>query len=389
MMKIAQISPLCEAVPPVGYGGTERVVAYLTDALLELGCEVTLFASADSGTAAQLVPMRDCALRLDSQGLTSETAAHLVMLKQIRERAHEFDVLHFHLAPLHLPLFEQYAHRTVTTLHGRLDFKDYPPLYRAWPQYPLVSISHRQRAPLPDANWLGTVHHGLPLAAFPFTPGPTGSYLAFLGRLSREKRPHLAIKLALRAGVPLKIAAKIDDAEREYFEESIRPLLGDPLIEFVGEIGEAEKLAFLRDALAMLFPIDWPEPFGLVMIESLACGTPVIAWNQGSVPEVIDHGITGHIVDCEQDALAAIEWARSVDRAQIRQVFERRFSSHAMARRYLELYRKLLRQRLHDPAAAAAVVGAAATVGRGHSSAITTGAAGSISGPGFGMSAGA
>jgi len=388
MMKIAQISPLCEAVPPMAYGGTERVVAYLTDALLELGCEVTLFASADSGTGAQVVPMRDCAIRLDSNGLKSETAAHLAMLKQIRERAHEFDVLHFHLEHLHFPLFEQYAARTVTTLHGRLDYKDYPPLYRAWPQYPLVSISHRQRAPLTNANWLGTVHHGLPLAAYPFTPGPTGKYLAFLGRISPEKRPHLAIELALKAGVPLQLAAKVDNADRDYFEESIRPLLRNPLIEFIGEIGEADKFDFLRGALALLFPIDWPEPFGLVMIESLACGTPVIAWNHGSVPEVIDDGITGCIVDCEQDALAAIEWAGSVDRSRIRQVFERRFSSHAMARRYLELYRKLLRQRHHDPVPAAAV--AAAAGGRAHGAALSTGAASGIPGAvGFGMSAGA
>lgn len=387
MMKIAQISPLCEAVPPAGYGGTERVVAYLTDALLELGCDVTLFASADSGTSAHLVPMRDCAIRLDAQGLKSETAAHLAMLKQIRERAYEFDVLHFHLEHLHFPLFEQFAHRTVTTLHGRLDYKDYRPLFSAWPEYPLVSISHRQRAPLADANWLGTVHHGLPLAAFPFMPGPSGRYLAFLGRISPEKRPHLAIELALRAGVPLKIAAKIDDADRDYFEASIRPLLVNPLIEFVGEIGEAAKPEFLRGALALLFPIDWPEPFGLVMIESLACGTPVIGWNQGSVPEVIDDGITGRIVDCEQDALAAIDWARSVERPRIRQVFERRFSSHAMARRYLELYRRLLRLRHHDPVPAAAAVGAVATVGRPLGGTITPAATGSSGGAGFGMSA--
>ena len=384
MMKIAQISPLCEAVPPVAYGGTERVVAYLTDALLDLGCDVTLFASADSSTRARSIPMRDCAIRLDTNGLKSETAAHLAMLKQIRERAHEFDVLHFHLEHLHFPVFEQLAHRTVTTLHGRLDFKDYPAFYRSWAQYPLISISHSQRAPLADANWLGNVHHGLPLAAFPFKPVPAGEYLAFLGRISPEKRPHLAIELALKAGIPLKIAAKVDDADRDYFEESIRPLLGNPQIEFVGEIDESEKLPFLRGALAMLFPIDWPEPFGLVMIEALACGTPVIAWNAGSVPEVIDDGITGRIVECEQDALEAIEWARSADRPLIRQTFERRFSSHAMARRYLELYRKLLRLRHHDAAAApAGVISAAAGVGRARGGAIPTGTSSSIGSSGF------
>lgn len=387
MIKIAQIAPLCEAVPPVAYGGTERVVAYLTDALIELGCDVTLFASAESATRARLVPMRDCAIRLDGAGLKCETAAHLAMLKQIRERAHEFDVLHFHLEHLHFPLFEPYAHRTVTTLHGRLDFKDYPALYRAWPQYPLVSISQSQRAPLRDANWLGTVHHGLPPAAFPFTRAAPGTYLAFLGRISPEKGPHLAIELALKAGVPLKIAAKIDHADRDYFEESIRPLLDNPLIEFVGEIGEAQKRQFLRAALALLFPIDWPEPFGLVMIEALACGTPVIAWNQGSVPEVIEEGITGRIVECEQDALAAIAWARSADRVRIRQVFERRFSAQTMARRYLELYRKLQRLRHHEPAPAA-VVGASA-IARAHGGAITTGATSSIGGAGFKLTAGA
>ena len=347
-MKIAQIAPLCEAVPPAAYGGTERVVSYLTDALLDLGCDVTLFASADSHTRARLVPMRDSAVRLDSAELKSETAAHLTMLKQIRERAHEFDVLHFHLEHLHFPVFEQYAARCLTTLHGRLDFKDYPPLYRAWAQYPLVSISNRQRAPMLDANWLGTVHHGLPSSGFPYTPVANGGYLAFLGRISPEKGPHVAIELALRARVPLKIAAKVDDVDREYFEESIRPMLGDPLIEFVGEIGEADKRAFLGRALALLFPIDWPEPFGLVMIESFACGTPVIAWNHGSVPEVLDDGITGRIVECEHSALQAIAWAGGVDRARIREVFERRFSSHAMARRYLELYRKLVPLRHHE-----------------------------------------
>lgn len=388
MMKIAQIAPLCEAVPPVAYGGTERVVAYLTDALLELGCDVTLFASAGSGTGAHVVPMRDRAIRLDTRGLACETAAHLSMLKRIRERVHEFDLLHFHLEHLHFPLFEQFAHRTVTTLHGRLDFKDYPALYRAWPQYPLVSISHRQRTPLPDANWLGTVHHGLPPAAFPFRAGPAGSYLAFLGRISPEKRPHLAIELALSAGVPLKIAAKINDYDQDYFEQSIRPLLGDPRIEFVGEIGECDKVALLRGALALLFPIDWPEPFGLVMIESLACGTPVIAWNQGSVPEVIDDGTTGRIVECKRDALAAIRWARSADRQRIRQVFERRFSAHAMARRYLELYRKLLRLR-HRDSTPAAVGDMAASVGRAHGGAVTSGATGSIGAAGVSVSAGA
>jgi glycosyltransferase involved in cell wall biosynthesis len=349
MLKVAQIAPLCEAVPPLAYGGTERVVAYLCDALLDLGCDVTLFASADSRTRAKLVPMRARALRLDDNPLKSELAAHLSMLKQVRMLAHEFDILHFHLDGLHFPLFEHCAHRTITTLHGRLDLIDYSRLYEAWPQYPLVAISHRQRAPLACANWLGTVPHGIPLASYPYTPRAAGSYLAFLGRISPEKRPHLAIELARRAGVPLKLAAKVDDADRDYFRDSIKPLLGDPAIEFVGEIGEADKPKFLGEALALLFPIDWPEPFGLVMIEAMACGTPVIAWPQGSVPEVIDEGLTGRIVESEQAALEAIDWARGVDRTRIRRAFERRFTSYAMGRRYLELYRQLVRTRRAEP----------------------------------------
>jgi len=344
-MKIAQIAPLCEAVPPRTYGGTERVVAYLTDALVELGCDVTLFASAEAHTRARLVVMRDQAIRLDAHPIKSEVAAHLTMLKQVRALAHEFDLLHFHMEPLQFPLFEQVAHRTLTTQHGRLDCKDLAPMYRAWPQYPLVSISHRQRAPLAAAYWVGNVPHGIPASAYPFSAHGSGGYLAFLGRISPEKRPDVAIRVARLAGVPLKIAAKVDRVDVDYFRETIRPLLDHPLIEYVGEIGEDQKAAFLGNALALLFPIDWPEPFGLVMIEAMATGTPVIAWNHGSVPEVVDEGVTGRIVDSDQAAIEAIDWARSADRARIRQVFERRFSAHTMARRYLEIYRHLLRRK--------------------------------------------
>ena len=333
-MKIAQIAPLNEAVPPRTYGGTERIVAYLTDELVTLGCDVTLFASAEARTRGRLAPMRDRAIRLDNHPLKSECAAHLSMLKQVQARAHEFDVLHF-------PLFESVAPRTLTTLHGRLDCKDYDGLFRAWPQYPLVSISHRQRLPLAHANWVGNVPHGIPAGAYPFTPRNRGDYLAFLGRIAPEKRPDLAIRIAQRAGIALKIAAKVDNVDVEYFRAAVRPLLDDPLIEFIGEIGEVRKGTFLGEALALLFPIDWPEPFGLVMIEAMACGTPVIAFNRGSVPEVIDDGITGAVVDSEDAAVEAIAWARSADRRRIRAVFEQRFSAATMARRYLRIYRQL------------------------------------------------
>ena len=365
-MRIAQIAPLCEAVPPKTYGGTERVVAYLTDALVDLGCAVTLFASAEARTRARLIAMRDQAIRLDTDPLTSELAAHLTMLKQVRSLAHEFDLLHFHMEALHFPLFEQVAHRTLTTLHGRQDCKDLAPLYRAWPQYPLVSISHRQRSPLAGAHWVGTVPHGIPLSAYPFSAHANRDYLAFRGRISPEKRPDVAIRVARLAGVPLKIAAKVDRADAEYFRQTIRPLLDHPLVEYIGEIGEDQKAAFLGNALALMFPINWPEPFGLVMIEAMACGTPVIAWNHGSVPEVIDDGITGRIVDSDQAAVIAIDWARSVDHVRIREVCERRFSAHTMARRYLEIYRHVLRRKslevLPGSAAAGTVAVAAGTV---------------------------
>ena len=337
-MKIAQIAPLCEAVPPPLYGGTERIVAWLTDALVALGHEVTLFASADSHTRARLVPGRDRALRMDPAPLKSDLAAHLSMLHQVRARAAEFDVLHFHIDLLHFPMFEEFAARTITTLHGRLDLKDLDNAYQRWPRYPLVSISDDQRRPLRFANWRGTVHHGLPSSLLPFSPRAGGGYLAFLGRISPEKRPDRAIAIARATGIPLRIAAKVDDADRQYFRESIEPLLDDPLVEFVGEIGDAEKARFLGDAAALLFPIDWPEPFGLVMIEAMACGTPVVAWNRGSVPEVLDDGITGRIVDSLDAAADAVREVVGYDRRRIRATFERRFSSAAMARRYEDLY---------------------------------------------------
>jgi glycosyltransferase involved in cell wall biosynthesis len=340
-VRIAQVAPLYEAVPPRLYGGTERIVAHLTDALVELGHEVTLFASADARTRAKLVPVRDQAIRLDPNPLKSDLAAHLSMLHELHRRAGEFDVLHFHVDLVHFPFFEEIAGRTVTTLHGRLDLKDLAGAYRRWPDYPLVSISRHQREPLPWANWVATVAHGVREDLYRFTAAPEGGYLAFLGRISPEKRPDRAIAIARRAGLRLKIAAKVDAADRAYFERVVEPLLADPLVEFVGEIGDAEKSGFLGDAAALLFPVDWPEPFGLAMIEAMACGTPVVAWRRGSVPEVGDNGVTGFVVASEDEAVAAVHRVSGLDRRRVRTVFERRFTATVMARNYVDLYRRL------------------------------------------------
>lgn len=341
-MRIAQVAPLVEAVPPKLYGGTERIVSYLTEELVRAGHEVTLFASGDSCTSARLVALRERALRLDPAVL--DAVPHiLVMLAEVRRRAAQFDVLHFHVDFLHFPIFHDLAAHTVTTLHGRADLPDLPPLYRYFPQYPLVSISNDQRRPLASANWIGTVYHGLPSGLLEFTAVPRGGYLAFLGRMSPEKRPDRAIEIAQRAGLPLRMAAKVDDADREYFDRTIAPLLDQPLVEFIGEIGEAEKSAFLGNARALLFPIDWPEPFGLVIIEAMACGTPVIAYPCGSVPEVIEDGVTGFIVAGIEEAVRAVERLDRLDRRRIRAVFELQFSAARMTRDYEALYAKVAR----------------------------------------------
>ena len=347
-MKIAQVAPLYEAVPPRLYGGTERVVAHLCDALIELGHEVTLFSSADAETRAELVPVRDQAIRLDPAPLKSDLAAHLTMLCEVRRLQDRFDVIHFHVDLVHFPMFEAIASRTLTTLHGRLDIKDLSETYRRWPKYPLASISNAQRTALPFANWAGTVYHGFPKALYRFTPEPRG-YLAFLGRMSPEKGPDRAIAIAKRLGMPLKMAAKVDAADAAYFQERIKPLLDHPLIEFIGEIGDSEKSDFLGGAEALLFPIEWPEPFGLVTIEAMACGTPVIAYDYGAAPEVIDGGVTGFVVAGEDEAADAVQAARRLDRREVRRRFERRFSATAMARGYLDLYADRLARRTSAP----------------------------------------
>jgi glycosyltransferase involved in cell wall biosynthesis len=344
-MQVGLVSPLYEAVPPKLYGGTERVVAYLADALVDLGHDVTLFAAADATTKAHLVAVRDQPIRLDSHPLKSDMAAHLVQLHEVKRRANRFDIIHVHFDLLHFPFFAEIAQRTPTTLHGRLDVKDLAQAYLRWPQYPLISISNSQRAPLRFANWLGTVHHGLPRAVFRFSPCPSGGYLAFLGRISPEKRADRAIAIAKRVGLPLKIAAKVDAVDRAYYQETIKPLLRDPSVEFVGEISEQEKSEFLGNAIALLFPIDWPEPFGLATIEAMACGTPVIAWNLGSIPEILDDGVTGRIVSSETEAADAVESVAGLDRRRIRGEFERRFCSITMANNYLKLYRRLTDRR--------------------------------------------
>lgn len=338
-MKIAQIAPLAESVPPRLYGGTERVVSYLTEELVRRGHEVTLFASGDSLTAAELVSCTGMALRLNSS-VRDAIPYQLMLLEQVRQRANEFDILHFHTDLLQFPLIRSFAHRTVTTLHGRLDLPDLKPLYAAFPEIPIVSISDDQRRPLPEANFVKTIYHGLPKDLLPFNPA-RGGYLAFLGRISPEKRPDRAIEIAVKTGMPLKIAAKIDKVDEAYWQSTIKPLVdAHDNVEYVGEVNEMGKAKFLGDAAALLFPIDWPEPFGLVMIEAMSCGTPVIAFRNGSVPEIIDYGVSGFIVDTVDAAAQMVGPALRLDRALVRRTFERRFSAGRMAADYLALYRQ-------------------------------------------------
>jgi glycosyltransferase involved in cell wall biosynthesis len=338
-VKIAQIAPLVESVPPTLYGGTERVVSWLTEELVARGHEVTLFASGDSVTAARLEPIVPRSLRLD--GIHNSTPYNVIMLDRVAARMAEFDVLHFHIDFFHYPLFRSMAHKTLTTLHGRQDLPELPALYRAFPHMPLVSISNRQREPVPPVNWMGTVYHGLPETLLQEGQGE-GGYLAFLGRICADKGPLEAIEIARRAGMTLKMAAKVDPADRQYFDEQVKPVLDiSPHVEFIGEINDSQKQDFLGRARALLFPIDWPEPFGLVMIESMACGTPVIAFNSGSVPEVMEDGLTGFVVDDIEGAVAAVGKLDRLFRPSIRSRFQERFSAGAMARDYMKIYQQL------------------------------------------------
>ena len=344
-MRIAQIAPLCECVPPKLYGGTERIVSYLTEELVRQGHDVTLFASGDSKTLAKLVPCCDMALRLNPS-IVDPLPYHIMMIEQVRQQAHEFDILHFHVDYLHASLVRQVSRPTLTTHHGRLDLPDLARFYAIFNDIPLVSISSDQRGYLRQAHWIGTVHHGLPRDLLPFQPFPQGGYLVFLGRISPEKRPDLAIEIAAKSGAPLKIAAKVDRVDQAYWDEKIQPMVrAHSNVEFVGEINEEEKADLLGKAAALLFPIDWPEPFGLVMIEAMACGTPVIALRRGSVPEILEEGISGLIVDNVEQAVAAVHRVAELDRAKVRAAFERRFTIERMAKDYVDLYRRLVASR--------------------------------------------
>jgi glycosyltransferase involved in cell wall biosynthesis len=341
-MRIAQVAPLHESVPPKLYGGTERVVSVLTEELVRMGHEVTLFASGDSITGARLVPCCPEALRL-SPTSRDQLAHHLVMLEQVFQQKENFDLIHFHIDYLHFPLSRREQVVDITTLHGRLDLPDLVPVYQVFRDMRVVSISDAQRAPLPWLNWQGTVHHGTPVDRYAFYP-EIGKYLAFLGRTSPEKGLDQAVEIAKRVGMPLKIAAKVDKADKEYFEAVIKPLLNDSLIEFVGEIGYPEKNEFLGNAAALLFPIDWPEPFGLVMTEAMACGTPVIAYPRGSVSEIMEDGITGFVVHDVDGAARAVQNIGNIDRKGVRQRFEERFSAARMAQDYVTIYERLVRK---------------------------------------------
>ncbi len=355
-MRIAQVAPLYESCPPKLYGGTERVVSYLTEELVGAGHQVTLFAGGDSETSAELRAVCPRSLRLIA-GYGEALSDHLVMLNRVMEAAPEFDIIHFHTDFLHFPLFNRMRDKTLTTLHGRLDLAELPIIYREFPSMPVVSISDAQRRALPWLNWRGTVHHGLP----PDVYGPGdggGGYLVFLGRICPDKRPDRAIEIAMKAGMPLVIAAKVDKVDVDYFENVIRPMLDHPMVDYIGEVNEARKARLLGDARALLFPIDWPEPFGLVMIEAMARGTPVVAYRHGSVPEIIDEGVTGFVVDNETAAVCAVEAAAGLDRAVVRERFEERFSVKRMTEDYLAIYAAMASGNIYDYASGAPAPGA-------------------------------
>jgi len=339
-MRIAQVAPLYESVPPKLYGGTERVVSYLTEELVRLGHQVTLFASGDSQTTARLVPCCPAALRLDTACI-DPLAHHILMLDRVFRESENFDILHFHCDYMHFPLSRRLKRLNITTLHGRLDLPDLAPLYREFTEMRVVSISNSQRTPLPWLNWQGTVYHGLPDRAFRFHSGP-GKYLAFLGRICPEKGVDTAIEIARKCGIELRIAAKVDRVDEQYFQQVIRPMLDHPLIRYIGEICESEKDEFLGNAIAMLAPVNWPEPFGISMIEAMACGTPVIAFPRGSVPEVVDDGESGFIARNVDEAVTAVSKIERLSRKKCRRIFERRFAASRMAKDYVRIYQRLL-----------------------------------------------
>ena len=342
-MKIAQVSPLYESVPPIGYGGTERVVSYLTEELVRLGHQVTLFASGDSITRAKAIPVVPHSIR-ESAGKPAGLAFHMIEMDMVAQLADEFDAIHFHTDYLHFPMTRTLVTPHVTTLHGRLDLPELAPLYRHFHDQPLVSISDSQRTPVPWANWRATVHHGLPQDLYPFCATPA-DYFAYIGRISPEKRVDRAIEIACACDTRLIIAAKIDHLDEAYFNDAIKPLLAHPLIDFIGEVNEGQKRTLLSQARALLFPIDWPEPFGLVMIEAFACGTPVVAYRHGSVPEVMREGVTGFIVQTQDEAIRAAEKIASVDRSRCRAVFDQQFTATRMAENYCRIYRRMMEQR--------------------------------------------
>ena len=343
-MKIAQVAPLWESVPPKLYGGTERIVSYITEELVRMGHEVTLFASGDSDTAARLEAVCPQALRLNT-GIFNRDAPMLMLQERSLGAEGDFDVIHSHLDFLGFPLARRNPRPVVTTLHGRLDLPELQPVFREFADMPLVSISDAQRRPLPWANWQATIHHGLPAHLYNYHSQPRG-YLAFLGRISPEKRPDHAIEVAKRTGLPLRIAAKVDPADLQYYRSEIEPLLDHPLIEFIGEISDAEKNDFVGNALALVCPYDWPEPFGLVLIEALACGTPVLAYRRGSIPEIIEHGTTGFVSENLTEMVAAVERIKEIDRQQCRAFFDQRFTADRMARDYVALYERIIEERV-------------------------------------------
>jgi glycosyltransferase involved in cell wall biosynthesis len=360
LMRIAQVSPLWESVPPKLYGGTERIVSYLTEELVRLGCDVTLFASGDSITSARLEPICDHALRLN-RGIFNRDAPLTMLMERALARSGEFDIIHSHLDFLGFPLSRRNPTPTVATFHGRLDLPELQSVFREYAEMPIVSISDAQRKPVSWANWQATVYHGLPEGLYGFQPNP-GKYLAFLGRIAPEKRPDHAIEIAKRVGIPLRVAAKVDPMDREYFYSEIKPLLTHPLVEYLGEVTDAEKNEFLGQAMALICPYDWPEPFGLVLIEALACGTPVLAYRRGSIPEIIEDNVTGFICEGIDSMATAVRRVSEIDRRQCRRSFEQRFTVGRMAQDYLRVYQQLLIKTPGGPVTAHETSGVPATV---------------------------